>query len=230
MLSVLESASRRIDEFCEPAATGLRPAHRDQQVRRRRPADCLWLDDDLATTTTVTVRSSATTPDGLHRRHRLLPPAGDGAYGDAPYRRILLHDVGDHAAFGSGLPHHRRRRDGGATRPSPATLTITTAEALDATEQVIDVSALTGISPGMTLLIESEQVYVSATTDSTSPTRSPSTVASTAPRPPSTTRARRSAGSSTTPPSWTPATAWRSDAGGPATPGPTAWTAAARSA
>ena len=38
MLSVLESASRRIDEFCQrsPLRHGLRPAHRDQQVRQQR--------------------------------------------------------------------------------------------------------------------------------------------------------------------------------------------------
>ena len=166
MLSVLESVSRRIDEWTGRGSgfgprTGTNKYDGDGGIE-------LWLEDDLATATpTVTVASStgatgsAVTVDTDYYLRR-----GDGSYGDPPYRRILLHGAGGRSAFGVG--YRVTTVAGSWGYPSiTRTLTPTVAEALDASETSIDVSALTGISAGQTLLLDSEQVYVTATVDST---------------------------------------------------------------
>ncbi|HUW15601.1 MAG TPA: hypothetical protein VMW94_00870 [Actinomycetes bacterium] len=167
MLSVLESASRRIDEFCQRSlyGTGFGPRIGTNKYDSSG-GNCLWLNDDLITTTKVTDRASTSDAGtDITADTDYFLQTGAGAYGDPPYRRLVIHDAATTLGqFGSGF----RTIDVVGTWGYPyvtRTLVPTTAEALDATEQEIDVSALTGISPGMTLLIEAEQVYVSATTD-----------------------------------------------------------------
>jgi len=167
MLSVLESASRRIDEFCQRSlyGTGFGPRVGTNKYDSSG-GNCLWLNDDLITTTKVTVRTSTTDAgtDIVADTDYFLQ-TGSGSYGDPPYRRLVIHDAATTlAGFGSGF----RTIDVVGTWSYPYVLRAlvpTTAEALDATEQVIDVSTQAGISPGMTLLLDSEQVYVTATTD-----------------------------------------------------------------
>lgn len=157
MLTVLESVSRRIDEWCG-RGSGFGP-----RIGIRYFDNCyepeVFLEDDLSSASaTVTLGGSVLTIDD---DYDLL--TGAGTYGDPPYRRIRRPMYAD---FGYG----RKRLEIEGTWGYPAltrTLTPTTAEALDDSETEIDVSALTGISPGMTLLLGSEQVYVTATTDST---------------------------------------------------------------
>jgi hypothetical protein len=159
MLGVLESASRRIDEWCG-RGSGFGP-RTGTNTYDGDGTDVLWLNDDLATAApTVKVDGVTLTVDVDY----FLRRAG-GAYGDPPYRRVQLDDDW----FPIGL---RKVTVAGPWGYPSITrdLTITTAEALDATEQVCDVSGVTGLSPGMTLLIESEQVYVSAVTPGTTNT------------------------------------------------------------
>jgi hypothetical protein len=159
MLGVLESASRRIDEWCG-RGSGFGP-RTGTNTYDGDGSDVLWLEDDLNTATpTVTVNGSTLTVDVDYYLQRT-----GGAYGDPPYRRIALVSM--------TLPVDRKMATVAGAWGYPAItrdLTITTAEALDATEQVCDVSGVTGLSPGMTLLIESEQVYVSAVTPGTTNT------------------------------------------------------------
>lgn len=161
MLSVLESVSRRIDEWTGRGSgfgprTGVNKYDGDG-------SSILWLRDDLASATpTVTIATgtgvagtSATVETDYYLQR------GDGSYGDPPYRRLVVHGVGSFRTVGSGF----RTVSITSTWGYPSitrTLTATTTEALDASETGIDVSALTEFSPGQTLVLDSEQVYVNA--------------------------------------------------------------------
>jgi hypothetical protein len=161
MLGVLESASRRIDEFCG-RGSGFGPA----TAIRKYDGDggCeLSFAADLATSTPTITCATATGGTGVavtvETDYYLR--SGSGGYSGPPWREMVFHSG---SRFGAGY----RVTSVSGTWGYPVItrdLAVTTAEALDATEQVVDVSALTGISPGMTLLCESEQLYVSATTD-----------------------------------------------------------------
>lgn len=156
MLTLLESVSRRIDEWCG-RGSGFGP------ITATRYFDTcyeswLFLEADLAASATVTLGGSALTVDDDYDLLR-----GDGTYGAAPYRRIRRPL---YMNFGYGRKNLEIAGSWGYPVTS-RTLVPTTAEALDASETEIDVSALTGISVGMTLMLGSEDVYVTATTDST---------------------------------------------------------------
>lgn len=91
--------------------------------------------------------------------------AGIGTY-DEPYRRILLHGEGTPTTFGNGLK--LTSVTGTWSYPYRTRLTaVLLDEAVDTDDTTFDVSSLTGLSPGMTILVDSEQMYVTATTDST---------------------------------------------------------------
>lgn len=164
-LDLLETASRRVDDFCERSRHGSDFGPR-LGTNYYEPPGCnvLELDDDLLTITSVTTYDTpggtGTTltdeTDFYKRRGRV--------YGQSPYRQLEIHEASS-AVWGSATR-------GGAVivgkwgeRDERKTLSPTTAEALDASETECDVSALTDLSPGLTLLIDSEQVYVTATTD-----------------------------------------------------------------
>jgi hypothetical protein len=166
MLATLESVSRRVDEFCG-RGTGFGPVTATRRYDGDGSAE-LWLDADLASATPTVTIASATGATGASATvdTDYFLRRGDGSYGDPPYRRLLLHGAGSFSTFAVGY----RTVSIASTWGYPVvtrTLTPTVGEALDASETTVDVSALTGISPGMTLLLDSEQVYVSATTDAT---------------------------------------------------------------
>lgn len=160
MLTALDSVSRRIDWWCR-RGSGFGPVTATRKYDGKGGTE-LAFGADLATATpTVTVRPStgaAGTTPVVETDFYLV--RGDGTYGDPPYASMVFHSG---KAFGTG----RRVTEVAGTWGYPVTLrplAVTTAEALTTTDTVIDVSALTGISPGMTLLLDSEQVYVTATT------------------------------------------------------------------
>jgi hypothetical protein len=166
MLTTLESVSRRIDEFTG-RGSGFGPRTGTNKYDGMGGSE-LRLNDDLVSVTSITLRAvtrgTVTQTPVADTDYYLV--RGDGTYGDPPYRKLVLHGAGSIRVFGTGL----KVTEIAGTWGYPAILrdlAPTTSEVLDATEQSIDVSALTGISPGMTLLIESEQVYVSALVDST---------------------------------------------------------------
>lgn len=91
--------------------------------------------------------------------------AGLSSYA-APYRKIILHGNGTPTKFGHG-PRLTAVTGSWSFPYRTRLLGVTAAEAIDTSETEIDVSGLTGLSAGMTILIDSEQMYVSAVTDST---------------------------------------------------------------
>ncbi len=127
--------------------------------------DVLWLRADLATLTSLTVRPSQAAASVTPVVETDFYLAGLDGY-NAPYRKLLLHGQGSPVTFGSA------QRGIGVTGTwsypyRTRLLTATTAEVLDDTETSVDVTALTELSPGMTILVGSEQMYVSGTTTGT---------------------------------------------------------------
>lgn len=169
-LAILESVSRRVDEWCGRSAFGSGFGPRTGTNRYDGSGDTdLFLRDDLISATTVTRRAAtaAATTSTLTANTDYYLRNQRGQYEPGPYRTVILHGLGT-ATFGTGFRvtdllgswgHQDVRR----------TLVATTAEALDDNETGIDLSAsaLTEISPGMTLLLESEQVYVRSVTSGT---------------------------------------------------------------
>lgn len=167
-LAVLEASSRRVDEWCERSprfGSGFGPrtgTNRYDPVR----GFCLYLDDDLLSITSVTTYDS---PTGTGTTLTDETDFYKRPYDRSPYRELLIHEDsskvwgagtrGGAVIVGSWGYEDRRR-----------TLTPTAAEAIDISETTIDVSALTDISPGLTILVDSEQMYVRATTDAATDT------------------------------------------------------------
>lgn len=162
-LAVLESVSRRIDEWCERSRFGSGFGPRTGTNRYDPPgSNCLYLWDDLLTITSVTTYDSPTASGTT------LTDETDffkRPYDRSPYRELLIHEDSS-AVWGAGTRGNVIAGTWGY-QDVRETLTPTISEALDASEPEIDVSALTGLSAGMTLLLDSEQVYVTATTDDT---------------------------------------------------------------
>lgn len=125
----------------------------------------LWLRADLASLTSLSIAAGPGDTPVTPTVNTDFYLAGLSSY-QAPYRKIILHGQGSPTEFGDGLkltavtgtwsyPYRTRL------------LTVTTAEVLDTSETEVDVSGLTGLSPGMTILVDSEQMYVTAITDAT---------------------------------------------------------------
>jgi hypothetical protein len=161
-LEILDEVSRLIDAKSR-RGSGFGPWVGTQSYDGDGSA-VLWLRADLASLTSLTVYTSpgdtAPVTPVVETDFYL---AGLSSY-EAPFRKIIFNGQGTTTAFGSGYrttvvvgtwsyPYRTR------------VLTPTTSEALDDSETEIDVSALTGLSAGMTILIDTEQMYVTATTD-----------------------------------------------------------------
>lgn len=128
-------------------------------------SDVLWMRADLDELDSISIASSATATPDTPVVDDDFYLAGLGSY-EPPYRRIVLHGQGTPTRFGCG----KRLTEIAGTWTYPyrtRTLTPTLAEDLDSSETEVDVSGLTGLSAGMTILVGDEQMYVTATTDST---------------------------------------------------------------
>lgn len=168
LLGVLASVSEAIDDRMERSAFGSGFGPRTGTNKYDGTGgNRLRLRDDLLTVTSITIRdstasSSEQTP-GADTDYYLLN--ANGGYSPGPYRTLLLHLQGI-SAFGSGF----RVTDIAGTwgyQNVTVTSSATTNEALDASETAVDVTAGTAFSPGQTLLIGSEQMYVSSISSNT---------------------------------------------------------------
>jgi hypothetical protein len=168
-LDSLESVSRRVDWWCRRSSFGSGFGPRIG-TNRYDASGGTTLDffDDLISTTGVVSRASTgsatTTAPAADTDYYLTNQMG--TYEPGPFRRAMLHGQGTVTAFGRGA---RVVEWSGTWGHQSVTypLAPTTAEALDETETEVDVSALTDLSPGMTILVGSEQMYVRGVTDST---------------------------------------------------------------
>ena len=160
-LEILNEVSRLID-FKAHRGTGFGPwtgtRYYDGDAR-----DVLWLRADLADLDTLSIAATQTSTPVTAVVETDFYLAGLGEY-DEPYRKIILHGQGAPTTFGSGI----RTVAVTGTWSYPyriRPLTVTTSEALDDSETEVDVSGLTGLSAGLTIRIDDEQMYVTATTD-----------------------------------------------------------------
>lgn len=159
-LEILDEVSRLVDARAH-RGSGFGPwvgtKHYDGDGRAT-----LWLRADLAELDTLSVASApgATPETPLEDDDFYL--AGLGSY-DPPYRRIVFHGQGSPTRFGRGL----RLTSVTGTWSFPyrtLLLSETVDEDVDDVETDIDVTGLSGLEAGMTLLIDDEQMYVTATT------------------------------------------------------------------
>lgn len=171
-LACLESVSRRVEDACRRSEFGSgfgpRVGTNRYDATGGRTLDLL---DDLIATTSITFRastgSSTTSTPAVETDLYLVNQKGH--YEPGPFRRAVLHGAGSVTSLPSGLRvvewtgtwgHQDVTRDTG----------VTTSEALDASETSIEVSGLglsatnllPAISPGMTIRIDAEQMYVRA--------------------------------------------------------------------
>lgn len=168
MLATLESVSETIDARMERSAFGSGFGPRTGTNKYDGNAgNKLRLRDDLLTVTSVTIRgstaASATQTPVADTDYYLLN--ADGVYSPGPYRTLLLHLQGI-SAFGTG---YRVTDIAGTWGYQNVTTTATaTASAIGTTTTTsVTVSAGTEFSAGQTLLIDSEQLYVSAVSGTT---------------------------------------------------------------
>uniref|UniRef100_A0A6M3IJ37 Putative head tail connector protein n=1 Tax=viral metagenome TaxID=1070528 RepID=A0A6M3IJ37_9ZZZZ len=163
LLSKLEAASRDIDRFCE------RRFYVESTTKYfDGDGTNLLLVPDLLSITTLQLDDDV---DGLTWEETLSAAVPDyllEPYNSWPKTRIRLHPMGTYAAFTAGprtvaIAGSWGYGNGVSATPYTPNLTTTTEE-LDASETGVDVTDRTVLEVGDTLLIESEQMYVTAIT------------------------------------------------------------------
>jgi hypothetical protein len=165
LLQILESASRTIDLFCNRSrfGSGFGPRTGTNRYDSAYGTEVEFDDDLLSLTSLSLLDSTAGTSLGspvVDTDYYLWP------YDSTPKRRFVLHGQGSVTRLGSG------RRVSSFTgswgyQDERVTATPTIAEALDASETGVDVSAVTGLEVGQTWLADSEQLYVTGITGTT---------------------------------------------------------------
>lgn len=169
-LAILEAVSRRIEYVCHRSQFGSGFGPRIGTNKYDGDGtNTLSLRDDLLTATTVTVRlttaaSTSTTPvidtDWF--------PANADGYTGPPWRKLILHGRGNPLFFGNG---YRTTDVLGTWGYSNVTVTSTTTMAsgfaASTTATTFTTSATPLVLPGMTLLVGSEQMYLTALSGTT---------------------------------------------------------------
>lgn len=161
-LEILDEVSRLIDARAH-RGSGFGP----WVGTKSYDGDCrsvLWLRADLASLTSLSVASAVGETPVTPTVEVDFYLAGLSSY-EAPYRKIVLHGEGTTTLFGRG-PRTTQVAGTWSFPYRTRLLAVTTAEALDDSETEVDVSGLTGLAAGMVILVDSEQMYISATTDS----------------------------------------------------------------
>ncbi len=167
-LSMLEAVSRRIDAVCHRSVfgTGFGPRI-GTNYYDGDGTGTLLLNDDLVSLSAFTVAPN-TTATGVSpvvtTDYFLSSPAG---HTGAPYRKITLHGYGTPTSFAPGLRTVVCTGTWGGPGYSTVVSSATLAEDLDTSETAVDVSAGTAFSPGSTILIGSEQMYVKSISTNT---------------------------------------------------------------
>ena len=157
-LSILESVSLHIDDWCRRSSFGSGFGPRIGTNRYDASAGkTLDLYDDLLTTTSVTsletTASSTSSSPAADTDYYLLNQKGQ--YEPGPFRRAVLHGEGTVIAWGNGRRVVSWTGVWGHSNDTRE-LADTVAEAVDDSETAIDVSGLTELSAGMVILVDDE--------------------------------------------------------------------------
>ena len=157
-LEMLDEVSRLIDTRCR-RGSGFGPWVGTKQYDGDARA-VLWLRADLASLTTLTIRPSQGADAVTATVETDFYLAGIGGY-EVPYRKVVLHGQGSPVTFGTGF--RTITVTGSWSYPCRTRLlTATLSEALDTSETGVDISAATEFSAGMTILVDTEQMYITS--------------------------------------------------------------------
>lgn len=161
--AVLESVSKRIDDVCRRSAfgSGFGPRVGTNKYDGDGTNLLLLKDDLLGTPTAFTVApmtASSTVSPVVDTDYYLSNVLG---YTGPPWRQVILHRLGSPTYFGQG---YRTVSITGSWGYSNVTVTLAaTASAIASTSTTsVTMSGVTECSPGQTLLIDSEQLYVTS--------------------------------------------------------------------
>ncbi len=171
MRKILEAASRSIESYCN------RVFYSVTSTKYFNGAVTLWIPDLLSVTTLKTDEDG----DGTFE-NTFDGTAGTGDYikygtgledslNTFPYTRLEINPNGDYGSFASGVKRGVEIAGvwgyGDGTSATPYVTDTTTAEAISAGETAIDVTSATNLSAGMTILVESEQMYITSISTNT---------------------------------------------------------------
>jgi hypothetical protein len=164
-LSILESVSRRIDDACHRSSFGSGFGPRiGTNYYDGDGSNALLLRDDLQSISSFTV-ASATGGTGVSQTvttdYFLSSPGTLGVYNGPPWRQILLHGQGSTTAFATGYRTILVAGTWGHSNTTiPNATTMASGFAASTTATSFTTSATPTLSPGMTLLVGSEQMYL----------------------------------------------------------------------
>lgn len=155
-----EAASRAIDNYCN------RRFYVTSETKTFDGATKLWLPDLLSITTLKTDEGNDGTFENTYATTDYIKYGGglEDSLNKLPYTRLEINPEGDYASFASGYKVGVQivgtwgYGDGISATPYIADTTIT--EDLTAGESAIDVTSVTNLSAGNTILIGSEQYYI----------------------------------------------------------------------
>jgi hypothetical protein len=172
-LAILESVSRAIDGRAQRSTFGSsfgpRIGTNKYDGGRRGRNNELWLDDDLLAITSITLNpltaSSTTYTPVLDTDYYLANADG---YTGPPWRKIILHGFGTPAYFGYGYRVSALTGSWGYSDVTiPTGTTVASGLSVGTTQTTFVTSSTPALSPGMTLLIDSEQIYLYALSGTT---------------------------------------------------------------
>lgn len=163
MLTFLEDASRTIDEWCQ-RTTGRKASGFGPRIGTNRyngtGTDLLRLHDDLLSIASVTVLDST---GGASSTYTVETDFYREPYDEPPYRALRCNGLTGKSTWSTGLRTVSVVGTWGYS--SETVLSGTTInEALDTSETGVDAHDGTLFSPGMTIVIDSEQMYVTPST------------------------------------------------------------------
>ncbi len=166
-LELLNATSRQIDRYCQ------RHFYVKKETKYFDGGTELWIPDLLSITTSglkTDEDGNATFENTLATTDYILYGWGkDDTLNRFPKIRIVPNPNGNYSSFASGVKKGVEIAGnwGYAESATPYNTDTTTAEALDASETGVDVTLSANLSVGMTILVESEQMYISEVTGNT---------------------------------------------------------------
>ncbi len=161
---IVESASRSIDQYCN------RYFVTQSATKHFDGANILWIPDLLSVTTLKTDEDGDGTYENTYQvatapvDYFLYGVGLEDTLNTYPKIRIETNPDGDYNGFATGYKKGVQIAGvwgyGDGISATPYVVDTTTSEAISVAETAIDVTAVTNLSAGQLILIESEQMYI----------------------------------------------------------------------
>jgi hypothetical protein len=162
MRKILEASTRAIESYLN------RHCYSTTETKYFNGAVTLWIPDLLAITTLKTDEDGDATYENTFDTgdYFLYGPGIEDALNLYPKVRIEINPNGDYGSFANGVKKGVEIAGiwgyGDGTTATPYVADTTTAEAISIGETAIDVTSATNLSAGMTILVETEQMYITS--------------------------------------------------------------------